>query len=140
MNAYFDWDEKKHGKNGIKEYDEDAKKYICKNAFFTFISKDEDIPNDNSISRKVLLRKDKQDGTFGGHVIIYKSKNKKVEYIDEKGVEQIGTLDIIIFNGKNYEGDSFDVNVELGGTHINVTAFHPDSHTSSNAVFENIEC
>ena len=138
MSAYMDWDEEKYGEKGEKIWDDRANKYVCKNTFYTFISKNEDIPYDNCIARTFALMHDKQDGTFGGHLVLYKSNNPKVIYIDEEGVEEIGKMDLCVENG-NYKDKSFLATIELGGTYLNVTAFHRESNTKSNMVFENID-
>ena len=138
MKAYMDWDEKKYGKKGIKIFEEQKKKYVCENAFLTFISKNDDIPYDNKITKELALRLDTQDGTFGGHLVLYKSNNPKVTYIDEEGVEEIGILDLFVESG-NYLGNSFLVTIEMGGTYLNVTASHRESNTSGSMIFENID-
>lgn len=46
MSVYLDWD-CKYEKGGIKYYDAEFKKYVCKNSFYNFISKNDDIPYDN---------------------------------------------------------------------------------------------
>ena len=136
MNAYFEWDEKKHGKKGKKGFDPITKKDVCENAFYSFISKNENIPYDNCITRPLALRFDRQDGTFGGHLVLYKSNNPNVIFIDEEGVEEIGKLDLTIYDGRDYTGGNFLVTIELGGTFLNVTAFHRESNTSSSMEFE----
>jgi len=136
MSAYFDWDEEKYGKKGKKIFDPIKKKYCCENTFLKFISKNDDIPYDNCITEELYLRKDTQDGTFGGHCVLFKSNNPNTMFIDEEGVEEIGNLDIIIYDGKDYTGDTFLVTFNLGGTFLNVTAFHSKSNTSSSMNFE----
>ena len=138
MSAYMDWDEEKYGEKGKKVWDDRANKYCCENTFYTFISKNEDIPYDNCITRSFALMHDKQDGTFGGHLVLYKSNNPKIIYIDEEGVEEIGKMDLCVESG-NYKDKSFLATIEMGGTYLNVTAFHRESNTKSNMVFENID-
>ena len=138
MKALFEWDEEKYGKKGKKYFDRRINKYCCENVFYTFISKNDDIPYDNCIEKPFALVQDIQDGTFGGHLILYKSNNPKTMFIDEEGVEEIGRLNLNVDNG-NYKDNSFLVTIEMGGTYLNVTAFHRESNTRSNMVFENID-
>ena len=136
MNAYFEWDEEKHGKKGKKIFDASKNQYYCENAFYTFISKNDNIPYDNRITKPLALREDRQDGTFGGHLVLFKSNNPNTIFIDEEGVEEIGKLDITIYDGIDYTGGTFLVTMEMGGTFLNVTAFHRESNTSSSMEFE----
>ena len=136
MSAYFEWDEEKHGKKGKKIFDASKNQYYCENAFYTFISKNDNIPYDNRITKPLALREDRQDGTFGGHLVLYKSNNPNTIFIDEEGVEEIGKLDITIYDGRDYTGGTFLVTMEMGGTFLNVTAFHRESNTSSSMEFE----
>jgi len=138
MNAYMNWDEKIYGKKGIKIFDKQKNSYCCENAFLTFISKNDDIPYDNKITKQLALRLDTQDGTFGGHLVLYKSNKPKVTYIDEDGVEEVGKLDLFVESG-NYLGDNFEATIELGGTYLNVTASHRESNTKCSMEFENID-
>ena len=138
MNAYMNWDEKKYGKKGIKIFDTQKNNYCCENAFLTFISKNDDIPYDNKITKQLGLRWDKQDGSFGGHLVLYKSNKPEVTYIDEEGVEEVGKLDLFVESG-NYLGDNFEATIELGGTYLNVTASHRKSNTKCSMEFENID-
>ena len=135
INAYMIWDEKKFGKKVIKIFDTQKNSYCCENAFLTFISKNDDIPYDNKITKQLGLRWDKQDGSFGGHLVLYKSNKPEVTYIDEEGVEEVGKLDLFVESG-NYLGDNFEATIELGGTYLNVTASHRKSNTKCSMVFE----
>ena len=136
MNAYFEWDKDKHEKKGKKIFDASKNKYYCENAFYTFISKNDNIPYDNRITKPLTLREDRQDGTFGGHLVLYKSNNPNTIFIDEEGVEEVGKLDLTIYDGRDYTGGTFLVTMEMGGTFLNVTAFHRESNTSSSMEFE----
>ena len=136
MSAYFEWDENKHGKGGKKIFDARNNQYYCENAFYTFISKNDNIPYDNRITKPLALREDRQDGTFGGHLVLYKSNSPNTIFIDEEGVEEIGKLDLTIYDGRDYSGGTFLVTIEMGGTFLNVTAFHRESNTSSSMEFE----
>ena len=95
-------DEEKYGKKGKKIWDKRANKYCCENTFYTFISKNQDIPYDNYITRSFSLMQDIQDGTFGGHLVFFKSNNPKTIYINKEGVEEIGKMDLCVENG-NYK-------------------------------------
>ena len=138
MNAWLDWDEKKYGEKGKKIYDDRENKYCCENAFYIFISKDDDIPYDNKITKHFALVQDRQDGTFGGHLVLYKSNKSKPLYIDEEGVEEIGKFDLCVESG-NYKNNIFFVTIEMGGTYLNVTAYHKESNTKCSMEFENID-
>jgi hypothetical protein len=45
-------------------------------------------------------------------------------------------LDLTIYDGRDYTGGTFLVTMEMGGTFLNVTAFHRESNTSSSMEFE----
>ena len=81
MNGYLDWDSKFEG-GGVRYYDSEFNKYVCKNGFYSFISKDDDIPFDNKVTKPMLLR-DYGDNKYGGELIIYKSTNPDTLFIDE---------------------------------------------------------
>ena len=134
INAYLPWEDK-YNEKGIKisEKIEGTEKYFCKNAFDCFISKDEDIPFNTRITKLFYLR-DYGNGVYGSRLIIYKSTNPNTLFIDEDGVEEIGRFDFAINNG-NYQGDIFKVTLELGGTFLNASAFHKNSDTRVNMIF-----
>ena len=132
INAYVPWEDKYNGR-GIKIYDEEYNGDVCKNAFDRFISKDEDIPFNKRITKLFSLR-DYGNGVYGSRLIIYKSSNPNTLFIDEDGVEEIGRFDFTINNG-NYQKKTFLVTLELGGTFLNASAFHQNSGTRVNMIF-----
>ena len=90
MCAYLDWkDEFQNG--GIKFYYKEFNNYVCKNAFYNFISKNDDIPYDNRIIKPFNLIK-YDNNTYGGFLIIYKSEKEKVLFKDEDNVKEIEDL------------------------------------------------
>lgn len=136
MSAYLDW-ESKYENGGEKYYDSEFGKYVCKNAFYNFISKNEDIPNDKCIKKPLRLR-NYGNGVYGGELIIYKSTKEKTLFIDEDCVEEIGRFQLKIDNEENYEGNDriFYVKLELGGTFLNATAIHEKSNTKKSMDFK----
>ena len=135
MCAYLDWkDEFQNG--GIKFYDEEFNNYVCKNAFYNFISKKDDIPYDNRIIKPFNLIK-YDNNIYGRLLIIYKSEKEKVLFIDEDNVEEIGRFNFVVNDGKEYKQDEriFFVTMELGGMFLNVIAYHKNSNTRVNMEF-----
>jgi hypothetical protein len=136
MCAYLDWtDEFQNG--GIKFYNEEFNNYVCKNAFYNFISKNDDIPYDNRIIKPFNLIK-YDNNIYGGFLIIYKSEKEKVLFIDEDNVEEIGRFNFVVNDGKEYKQDEriLFVTMELGETFLNVIAYHKNSNTNVNMEFK----
>ena len=136
MCAYLDWKDE-FQKGGIKLYNEEFNNYICKNAFYNFISKNDDIPYDNCITKPFNLIK-YDNNAYGRLLIIYKSEKEKVLFIDEDNVEEIGRFNFVVNDGKEYKQDEriFFVTMELGGTFLNVIAYHKNSNTRVNMEFK----
>ena len=136
MSAYLDWNSK-YEDGGEKYYDEEFNKYVCKNAFYNFISKNDDIPYDNSLIKPFRLRRS-EDDSYGGHLIIYRSPKIDPLFIDEDSVEEIGRFNLSIEDGEIYKGDDeiFYVTMEMGGTYLNATAYHKPSNTRVNMEFK----
>ena len=138
MCAYLDWkDEFENG--GIKYYDEEYEKYECQNAFYNFISKNDDIPYDSHITKPFRLRK-YDNNKYGGLLIIYKSEKEKVLFVDEESVNEIGRFNFEVNDEREYEYNDdnriFFVTIELGGTFLNITAYHKNSNTKENMSFK----
>ena len=138
MCAYLDWkDEFENG--GIKYYDEEFKNYVCQNAFYNFISKNDDIPYDSHITKPFRLRK-YGNNKYGGLLIIYKSEKEKVLFVDEESVNEIGRFNFEVNDEREYEYNDdnriFFVTIELGGTFLNITAYHKNSNTRENMIFK----
>ena len=129
MNGYLDWDSKFEG-GGVRYYDSEFNKYVCKNGFYSFISKDDDITFDNKVTKPMLLR-DHGDNKYGGELIIYKSTNPDTLFIDEYGVDEIGRFSLIIDDGKEYGMNerTFEITMEFGGTFLNGIVEHKYSGT-----------
>lgn len=136
MSAYLDWNSK-YEDGGEKYYDEEFNKYVCKNAFYNFISKNDDIPYDNCLIKPLRIRR-LDDNKFGGKLIIYKSSKIHPLFIDEDSVEEIGSFYLSIEDGEKYKGDDeiFYVTMEMGGTFLNATAYHKASNTRVNMEFK----
>ena len=136
MSAYLDWDSK-YENGGEKYFDPELNKYVCKNSFYNFISKDNDIPYDNRLIKPLLLR-NYNNKRYGGTLIIYKSTKSNPLFIDEECVEEIGRFELDIDDGNEYSGEDgiFYVSMELGGTFLNATAYHNKSNTKVNMEFK----
>ena len=136
MSAYLDWDSK-YENGGEKYFDSEFNKYVCKNSFYNFISKDNDIPYDNRLIKPLSLR-NYNNKRYGGTLIIYKSTKSNPLFIDEECVEEIGRFELEIDDGNEYSGEDgiFYVSMELGGTFLNATAYHNKSNTKVNMEFK----
>ena len=137
MNAYLDWEDKYKNINGKKLFDKEFGKYVCQNAFYNFISKDDDIPINNRVVRPMRLN-NMGNGKYGGELIIYKSPKIKTLLIDEEGVDEIGRFRILVEAEKEYnlEERIFNITMDLGGTFLNATAYHEKSGTKVNMEFK----
>ena len=137
MSAYLDWDSKFED-GGEKYYDQEFNKYVCKNAFYNFISKNDDIPYDNCLIKPLRLRKSGDGSTYGGQLIIYRSPKVDTLFIDEDSVEEMGRFELSIEDGVMYKGEDeiFYVTMEMGGTYLNATAYHKPSNTRVNMEFK----
>ena len=138
ISAYIDWkDEFQNG--GKLFYDEEFNNYVCKNAFYNFISKNDDIPYDSHITKPFRLRK-YDNNKYGGLLIIYKSEKEKVLFVDEESVNEIGRFNFEVNDEREYEYNDdnrlFFVTIELGGTFLNITAYHKNSNTKENMIFK----
>ena len=134
INAYLDWDDK-YLDGGIKTYDEKKNIYRCQNGFYNYISKNDDIPYDNCITRPLKMV-ETYDGNLGGAIILYKSEKTNPKFIDEEGVEMIGTMELKVDKSKANVDEIFFVTIEIGGTFLNVSAFHKESNTRVNMEFK----
>lgn len=135
MNGYLDWDSKfEHG--GNRYYDSEFNKYVCKNAFYGFIKKDDDIPNDNKVTKPMLLR-EYGINKYGGELIIYKSTNPDTLFIDEDCIDEIGRFSLFIDNGNKYavKERTFEITMEFGGTFLNAIVEHKNSGTRKKLEF-----
>ena len=137
MSAYLDWDSKFED-GGEKYYDQEFNKYVCKNAFYNFISKNDDIPYDNCLIKPLRLRKSEDGSSYGGQLIIYRSPKVDTLFIDEDSVEEMGRFELSIEDGVMYKGEDeiFYVTMEMGGTYLNATAYHKPSNTRVNMEFK----
>ena len=129
MSAYLDWDDK-FLNGGEKYYDSEFDKYVCKNSFYRFINKNEDIPFDNKVTKPMLLR-NYGDYRYGGELIIYKSTKPDTLFIDEECVDEIGRFNLYIDDGNEYGINEriFEVKMEFGCTFLNAVVEHKNSGT-----------
>lgn len=134
MHAYVAWEDKFED-GGIKQYSEEYG-WVCQNGFYNFISINDDIPYDNCLTRPLKVVKNEDDGSYGGHVIIYKSLKTNTYFIDEEGVEKIGSFCLRIPPEKVQKGEVFLVTMEMGGTFLNVSAYHKESNTRVHMEFK----
>ena len=134
MHAYLDWDDK-YNNGGNKIYDINMDCYRCENAFYHFISMNDDIPFENYVSKPLRVMKS-NDELSGGDIRIFKSTKENPLFIDEEGVELIGEFKFEIKG--NYEGTIFYVSIYFGGTFIRAIATHNESNTKTEMEY-NIE-
>jgi hypothetical protein len=57
-------------------------------------------------------------------------------FIDEEGVDEIGRFQLEVPKDKAKRGQLFFVTMEMGGTFLNVSAFHKESNTRVNMEFK----
>lgn len=134
MQAHMDWNDK-YKDGGIMIYDEVDGIYRCQNGFYNFISINNDIPYDNCLTRPLKMIQLKE-GYLGGAIILYKSLKDNPLFIDEEGVDEIGRFQLEVPEDKAEKGQLFFVTMEMGGTFLNVTAFHKESNTRINMEFK----
>ena len=119
-----DWDESKHSGQGTKIYDEEKKKYVCKDCFIKFIEINQNLKYGEEITRissisSINKRKDFAKMKF------YKTKNPNPTFIFEEGMIKIG--ECLLDVGKEYEKSEerkIKTIMKFGGTFIDVTAIH----------------
>ena len=134
MQAGLIW-ENKFNNGGIKYFDERYGIYRCKNGFYNFISINNDIPYDNCLTRPLELIKF-DNNYLGGWIFLYKTTKNDPLFIDEEGIEELGKFEFKIPKDKGEVGQIFFVTMEMGGTFLNVSAFHKESNTRVNMEFK----
>ena len=122
-----EWVEEKHSGKGIKYFNEEKQKYMCKDCFQKFIEinqnlkYEEEIAHFSSISS---INKHKNSCKME----FYKTKNPNPIFVFEEGMVKIGVCRIDI--GKEYESfkdRKIKTIMKFGGTFIDVTAIHKKS-------------
>ncbi len=132
--ALLFWEDK-YKDGGVKIYDEKENIYRCYNSFYNFISINDDIPYDNCVQRPLKMIQI-NEGYLGGAIILYKSQKHDPVFIDEDGVDEIGKFQLEVPKDKAKIGQLFFVTMEMGGTFLNVSAFHKESNTRVNMEFK----
>ena len=122
-----EWVEEKHSGKGIKYFNEEKQKYMCKDCFDKFIEinqnlkYEEEIAHISSISS---INKHKNSCKME----FYKTKNPNPIFVFEEGMVKIGVCRIDI--GKEYESfkdRKIKTIMKFGGTFIDVIAIHKKS-------------
>lgn len=134
IKASLNWEDK-FIKGGKKFYDEKNKIYRCKNSFYKFISINEDVPYDSRLTNSIKMVQ--IDANFsGGEINIYKSSKPNPLFIDEEEVERIGNFILKVPNNKIKGEDFFFITIQIGGTFLNVSAYHKPSGIRKNMEFK----
>ena len=120
----LEWDEEKHSGKGIKYFNEEKQKYMCKDCFQKFIEINQNIKYGEEvahISSIPSINKHKNSCKME----FYKTKNPNPTFAFEEGMVKIGECRIDI--GKEYESykdRKIKTIMKFGGTFIDVTAIH----------------
>jgi hypothetical protein len=127
------WNEDIHGKVGEKYFDEDEKKYRCKDCFDLFIQIGQTIKiNDKIVHHFHMV------GPRYCSLKFYKSYKKRPILCKEDGVEMIGEDELDL--KKDYPKDERDIDVEMkfGGTYVEAECLHKKSgiRTKINLYFD----
>jgi len=117
-----EWDEKIHGKNGEKIFDENLGSYRCKDCFCLFIEKGQTLPIDHTIIHNLFLV-----GSRYGKLYFYKSSKKNPIFCTEEGVEKIGE-DLLDLKRDFKENErNIVVLIKFGGTYVEAECIHEKS-------------
>ena len=120
----MDWDDEKHSKKGKKYFNEEKKKWFCKDCFAKFIEINQSLKFEEEFSHVSSIssaNKKKNAVTME----FYKTKNPNPIFIFEEGITKIGQcrLDIGI-EYDSYKERKIKTIMKFGGTFIDVTAIH----------------
>ena len=122
-----EWVEEKHSGKGIKYFNEEKQKYLCKDCFDKFIEINQNLKYEEEIahiSSIPSINKHKNSCKME----FYKTKNPNPIFVFEEGMVKIGVCRIDI--GKEYESfkdRKIKTIMKFGGTFIDVTAIHKKS-------------
>jgi hypothetical protein len=114
------WNEEIHSGKGTKYYDEDTKKWRCKDCFCKFIEVNQKLKINEEISERSFSMNNPRSGTL----TFYRSLKPNPIFTFEKGVEKIA--ECILDAEKDYPVGERDAKVymKFGGTFIDVQGVH----------------
>ena len=116
------WNEKKHSGKGEKYYDEDTKKWYCRNCFIKFIEINQSLKYEEEVSHIHYIAHKNQTGA---KMKFFKTKKENPIFIFEEGVSKIG--ECLLDVGKayeKYEDKKIKTTMKFGGTFIDVIGIH----------------
>jgi hypothetical protein len=116
------WNEKKHAKKGEKFFNEDEKKWFCKDCFVKFIEINQKLNYGQEIvNGSYMCYKDQTCVTFE----FYKTKKKNPVFAFEEGLIKIGECTLDLGEAfEEYEDRKLKTIMKFGGTFIDVTGIH----------------
>jgi len=122
-NAAIDgWNEKKHSEKGEKYYNEDNKKWYCRDCFIKFIEINQSLKYEEEVSKISYMSSKNQ--TYA-KLEFFKTKKENPLFIFEEGVSKIG--ECLLDVGQAYEkleDRKLKTIMKFGGTFIDVIGIH----------------
>ena len=116
------WIEKIHAGRGEKYYNEDTKKWLCKDCFVKFITIGQDLKLGEKVNySSYMSHKDQTSVCFD----FYKTMKKDPVLISEEGVNRIGGCTLVVGEAyEKYEDRELETIIKFGGTFIDVIGRH----------------
>ena len=126
----MDWDEAKHGGKGIKYFNEEKQRYMCKDCFGKFIEINQNLKYEQEISHiSSISSMNKHKNSV--LMQFYKTKKSNPVFISEEGIIKIGECRLVLDkNYESYKDRKIKTIMKFGGTFIDVTAIHIKSGIS----------
>ena len=121
----FDWNDEIHSGKGPKVYDNEDKKWFCKDCFDKFIEINQSLKYEEEISHFGWIPSINLNKNCIIKIEFYKTKKLNPIFIFEEGIIKIGECQLYIDKEyNNWEGRNIKVILKFGGTFIDVTAIH----------------
>lgn len=116
------WIEKIHTGRGEKYYNEDTKKWLCKDCFVKFITIGQDLKLGEKVKySSYMCHKDQTSVCFD----FYKTMKENPVLISEEGVNRIGGCTLVVGEAyEKYEDRELETIIKFGGTFIDVIGRH----------------
>ena len=116
------WNEKKHARKGEKYFNEDEKKWFCKDCFVKYIEINQNLNYGQEIvNSSYICNKDQTYVTFE----FYKTKKKNPVFAFEEGLIKMGEFTLDLGEAfEEYEDRKLKTIMKFGGTFIDVTGIH----------------
>lgn len=116
------WIEKIHAGRGEKYYNEDTKKWLCKDCFVKFIVVGQDLKLGEKVNYSSYMSHKDQTSVYFD---FYKTMKKDPVLISEEGVNRIGGCTLVVGEAyEKYEDRKLETFIKFGGTFIDVTGRH----------------